>query len=187
LKCSFSIADAELKEKFQDSATSEGLKVTVLTIPSKSWSIWKVHEVPPSASNYMIRRAKQLVMDQDIMSSPNPKPDKTLNEVTVEVVKSFCSSDEVSGVMPGKKDYCIFSNTLRTFFPKKLRPKSGVRGLFANYKVGKDLFTPRLARQGEERAFMLWCECASTLLTVNALSKLSLFLPRAKRSQQTSE
>jgi hypothetical protein len=34
---------------------------------------------------------------------------------------------------------------------------------------------------------MLWCECASTLLTANALSKLSLFLPRAKRSRQTAE
>jgi hypothetical protein len=35
-------------------------------------------------------------MDQGIMSSPNSKPGKTLNDVTVEVVKSFCNSDEVS-------------------------------------------------------------------------------------------
>jgi hypothetical protein len=52
----------------------------------------------------MIRTAKQLVMDQGIMSSPNPKPGKTLNEVTVEVT-SFYNSDEVSRVMTGKKDY----------------------------------------------------------------------------------
>jgi hypothetical protein len=51
----------------------------------------------------MIRRAKQLVMDQGIMSTPNLKPGKTLNEVTVEVVKSFYDSDEVSRVVPGKK------------------------------------------------------------------------------------
>jgi uncharacterized lipoprotein YajG len=44
-------------------------------------------------------------MDQGIMSSPNPKPGKTLNEVTVEVIKSFYNSDEVSRVVPGKKDY----------------------------------------------------------------------------------
>jgi hypothetical protein len=62
-------------------------------------------EVFPSASNYMIRRAKQLVMDHSIMSSPNLKPGKTLNKVTVEVVKSFYNSDEVSRVMPVKKDY----------------------------------------------------------------------------------
>jgi hypothetical protein len=53
----------------------------------------------------MIRRAKQLVMDQGIMSSLNPKPGKTLNKVTVEVVKSFYNSDEVSTVMPSKKYY----------------------------------------------------------------------------------
>jgi hypothetical protein len=51
----------------------------------------------------MIRRVKQLLMDQGIMSSPNPKPGKTLNEVTVEVVKSFYNSDDVSRVMPGKR------------------------------------------------------------------------------------
>jgi hypothetical protein len=53
----------------------------------------------------MIRKAKQLVMDQGIMSLPNPKPGKTLNEVTVEVVKIFYNSDEVSRVKRGKKDY----------------------------------------------------------------------------------
>jgi hypothetical protein len=44
-------------------------------------------------------------MNQGIMSSPNLKPGKTLNEVTVGVVKSFYNSDEVSRVMPGKKYY----------------------------------------------------------------------------------
>jgi hypothetical protein len=78
--------------------------VTILTIPPKSWSIRKVQEVFPSASNYMIRRANQLVMDQGIMSSPNAKPGKTLNKITVEVVKSFYNSDEVGRVMTGKKD-----------------------------------------------------------------------------------
>jgi hypothetical protein len=96
----------QLKEKFQDPMTSKSVKVTILIIRPLSWSIWKVQEVFPSASNYMIRRAKQLVMDQGIMSSPNPKPGKTLNEVTVEVAKRFYNSDEVSRVMPGKKD-CI--------------------------------------------------------------------------------
>jgi hypothetical protein len=78
--------------------------VTILTILLKSWSIQKVQEVFPSASNYMIRRAKQLVMHQGIMSLPNPKPGKTLNKVTVEVVKCFYNGDEVSRVMPGRKD-----------------------------------------------------------------------------------
>jgi hypothetical protein len=90
-------------EIFQDSMTSKSLKMTILTVLPNCWSIQKVQEVFPSAYNYMIRRAKQLVMDEGIMSSPNPKPGKTLNKVTVEVVKSFYNSDEVSRVMPGKK------------------------------------------------------------------------------------
>jgi hypothetical protein len=44
-------------------------------------------------------------MNQGIMSSPNLEPGKTLNKVNVEVVRSFYNSHEVSGVMPGKKDY----------------------------------------------------------------------------------
>jgi hypothetical protein len=79
--------------------------VTILTILPKSWSIREVQEIFPSASNYMIRRAKKLVMNQGIMSSPNPKPGKTLNKVTVEVVKSFYNGDEESGAMLCKKDY----------------------------------------------------------------------------------
>jgi hypothetical protein len=96
----------QLKKNFQDLMTSKSLEVTILTVLPNSWSIRKVQEVFPSASNYMIRKTKQLVMDQGIMYSPNPKRGKTLNKVTVEVVKSFFYSDEVSRVMPGKKkDY----------------------------------------------------------------------------------
>jgi hypothetical protein len=50
----------------------------------------------------MNRRAKQLVMDQGIISSTNPKTGKNLKEVTVEVVKSSYNSDEMSIVMSGK-------------------------------------------------------------------------------------
>jgi hypothetical protein len=53
--------------------------MTIFTILPKSWSIQKVHEDFPSASNYMISTAKQLVMDHGILSSPNTKPGKTLN------------------------------------------------------------------------------------------------------------
>jgi hypothetical protein len=67
--------------------------VTILTILLKSWSIQKVQEVFPSASNFL-RRAKQLVTDQGILSSPNPRPGKNLNKVTVEVVESFCNCDQ---------------------------------------------------------------------------------------------
>jgi hypothetical protein len=48
------------------------------------------------------------------MSSPNPKPGKTLNKVTVEVVKGFCNNDEVSRVMPGKKELLFLYSFIAT-------------------------------------------------------------------------
>jgi hypothetical protein len=80
-------------------------EVTIFTILPKNWSNQKVQEIISSPPNCMIRRAKQPVMYQGFMSSPNPRTGKTLNEVTVEVIKSFCNSEEVSRVMPNKKDY----------------------------------------------------------------------------------
>jgi hypothetical protein len=67
----------------------------------------------------MVRRAKQLVMDQGIMSSPNPKLGKTLHEVTVEVVKYFCNSDEVSKVMPSKKITYQLKSVVSTYMNRK--------------------------------------------------------------------
>jgi hypothetical protein len=74
----------------------------------------------------------------------------------------------------------VFFGIPRAMFSPKIRDqKPGLRGWFANYEVGKDLFTsPRWSGAGVR---------ASTLLLVNALSKLSLFFTRAKRSRQTAE
>jgi len=40
------------------------------------------------------------------MVNPNPRPGKTLNKNTVELVRKFYESDEISRLMPGKKD-CV--------------------------------------------------------------------------------
>jgi hypothetical protein len=53
--------------------------------------------------NCMIRRAKGLAMDKGFLSSSDSNPGKTLNRVTVEVVKTFSNNDSVSIVMPGQK------------------------------------------------------------------------------------
>jgi hypothetical protein len=43
-----------IKKTFQDSMTSESLKVKILTVLPKSWSTQEIQEVVPSASNYII-------------------------------------------------------------------------------------------------------------------------------------
>ena len=93
----------QLKEKFQ-STTNRADKLQVLTVLPKSWSIRKI-EKEFGATNYMVRKAKQLVLEKGVLSSPNPKPGHSLPQHTVDVVTNFYESDEVSRMMPGKKDF----------------------------------------------------------------------------------
>ena len=54
----------------------------------------------------MIRRAKALFQEKGIFSNPNQKAGKTLFEETARLVKKFYKKDELSRMMPGKKD-CV--------------------------------------------------------------------------------
>ena len=93
----------QLKEKFQ--GTSErSEKVQILTVLPRSWSIRQVQE-EFGASNYMARKAKELVKQKGILSTPNPRHGHALAVETNDLVQRFYESDEVSRIMPGKKDY----------------------------------------------------------------------------------
>jgi hypothetical protein len=92
----------QLKQKFVTSTKSE--KLMILTLLPKSWSCQKM-EQEFGVTNYIARKAKKLVKEKGILSSPNPKPGKVLPEQTVNLVHEFYCSDEVSRQMSGKKDY----------------------------------------------------------------------------------
>jgi hypothetical protein len=94
----------QLKEKFK-SCTKKSDKVLVLTVLPKSWTHKKVAE-EFHATDYMVRKAKKLVKEKGILATPNPKAGKTLPKITADLVKDFYHSDEISRVMPGKKD-CV--------------------------------------------------------------------------------
>ena len=55
-------------------------------------------------SKYMAKQAKKLVQEKGVLSSPNPKAGKSLSKSTEEQVVSFYRSDDISRMMPGKKD-----------------------------------------------------------------------------------
>ena len=57
------------------------------------------------ASNYMVCKAKELVKLKGILSTPNPRHGHALAVETTDLVQRFYESDEVSRIMPGKKDY----------------------------------------------------------------------------------
>ena len=103
-----SVGDAEeivqqLKEKLQ-STTSRSERLRVLTVLPKSWSIKKIANVF-GVSRYLARKAKTLVTEKGVLSSPNPKGHRLLPVDTEEAVKDFYLSDNISRVMPGKKDF----------------------------------------------------------------------------------
>ena len=93
----------QLKDKFQ-ATTKRSEKVQILTVLPKSWTIRKVQD-EFGASNYMVRKAKELVKQKGVLSTPNPKSGHALAVETTALVQSFYESDEVSRMMPGKKDY----------------------------------------------------------------------------------
>ena len=53
----------------------------------------------------MARKSKELVKEKGILSTPNPKPGSSLPQETTELVTQFYESDDISRVMPGKKDF----------------------------------------------------------------------------------
>ena len=89
---------SQLKDKFK-ATTKRSEKVLVLTVLPKSWTIKKVQE-EFGATSYMVRKAKELVKQKGILSTPNPKPGHTLPVETTDLVQSFYESDEVSRTMP---------------------------------------------------------------------------------------
>lgn len=94
----------QLKEKFQTS-TNRSERVQMLTVLPKSWGTKRIEREFVGATNFMVRKAKQLVKEKGIMSTPNPKPGKILEAGTVNLVREFYESDNVSRIMPGKKDF----------------------------------------------------------------------------------
>lgn len=74
----------QLKEKFHSTSESS-VKVQVLT---ESWSIRKI-QTEFEASNFMARKAKQLVKEKGILSTPDPKPGHGIAQKTIELVVGF--------------------------------------------------------------------------------------------------
>ncbi len=93
----------QLKEKFL-TLQERSVKIQILTVLPKSWSLAKI-QAEFGASNFMARKAKQLVIDKGVLSSPDPQPGHCLTQTTVHLVVSFYNNDSSSRMMPGKKDF----------------------------------------------------------------------------------
>ena len=74
---------AQLKDKLSTAQRSE--KIQILTLFPKIWSVRQI-EIEFGASNYMARKAKELVKEKGVMSTPNPKPGRSLSQATTHEV-----------------------------------------------------------------------------------------------------
>ena len=92
----------QLKEKF-DSTEKKSLKMQVLTILPKSWTIQEVQE-EFGVSKCMAKKAKALVREHGILAMPNPNAGNLFRRKLITVME-FYLSEPVSRQMPGMKDY----------------------------------------------------------------------------------
>ena len=72
----------QLEKKYSTAGRSE--KIQILTVLPKSWSIRRVEE-EFGISNFMARKAKQLVREKGILSTPDPIPGRILPQGTVAI------------------------------------------------------------------------------------------------------
>ena len=98
---------SQLKEKFEMSG-KRSEQMQVLTVLPSSWTIRKIQD-EFGVTNFMARAAKKLAKEKGVLSTPNPKPGRSVPETIIEQVKRFYESDDVSRQMPGKKD-CVAMN-----------------------------------------------------------------------------
>ena len=95
-------------------------KILALSVLPQSWSYKKIEETM-AVSNRLARKSRALVKEHGILSAPQPKKSSTLPETTVELVKAFYLRDDISRVLPGKKDYVsVKENGVRVHKSKRL-------------------------------------------------------------------
>lgn len=70
----------------------------------KSWSVKKIQQ-EFGVSNYTARKSKELVKEKGIVSLPSPKSGPLLPSEMIDMIQEFYESDEITRVMPGKKDF----------------------------------------------------------------------------------
>jgi hypothetical protein len=79
---------SQLKGKFKN-ADSRSEKLKILTVLPKSWGIGSIEKEFPT-SNWLSRKAKDLVKSQGILSSPNPQPSESrLDKCLEDIVTTF--------------------------------------------------------------------------------------------------
>jgi transposase len=122
----------QLKEKFQSTA-KRNEQLQVLTVLPKSWSVKKIQQ-EFGVSTYMARKSKKLVEEKGILSLPDPVRGPSLLQETVDIVCAFYESDDISRVMPGKKDFVSVKKEGKRQHIQKRLVLSNLREVYHEFK-----------------------------------------------------
>ena len=122
----------QLKEKFQETK-KRSEQVQVLTVLPKSWSVKKIQQ-EFGVSEYLARQSKKLVEERGILSLPGPLYGPSLPSETVETVCTFYESDNISRVMPGKKDFVSVKKEGKRQHVQKRLVLSNLREVYRKFK-----------------------------------------------------
>ena len=124
----------QLNEKFRVTTKSE--QVQILTVLPKSWTKKRI-QAEFGVSDYMARKSKQLVR---ILSTPDPKPGPCLPTNTVQLDTDFYESDEISRIMPGRKDFVSGRKDGKRVHIQKRLVLSNLKEVFRAFKdINPDL------------------------------------------------
>ena len=109
---------SQMKEKF-NLTQSRSEKIQILTVLPKSWEVRKITR-EFNTSRHMVKIAKDLVSEKGIMSYPNKRKGRKLDQGVVDKVVEFYLSEENSRIMPGKKDVSLRIDGKREHYQKQL-------------------------------------------------------------------
>ena len=82
----------------------------------------------------MARKSKQLVREKGVLSTPNPKPGHSLPLKSVDLIKSFYESDDISRAMPGKKDFVSIRQGEKRVHVQKRLVLSNLKEIYRAFK-----------------------------------------------------
>ena len=124
----------QLKGKFE-ATTKRSEQLQILTVLPNSWSVKTIQqEFGVSTYMYMARKSKELVKEKGVLSLPGPKPGPSLLPETVDIVHAFYESDDISRVMPGKKDFVSVKQEGKRVHVQKRLILSNLREVYHEFK-----------------------------------------------------
>lgn len=124
----------QLKVKFLNTK-NRSEQFLVLSCLPQSWSRAKIQE-EFGVSQFMTRAVQKLVKENGILTCPNPKPGKTLDERVAQNVKDFYQRDDISRPMPGKKDFVVIrKNEGKKEYVQKRLVLANLREIYSLFKT----------------------------------------------------